>query len=131
MSPYDVVMLLCFLIRSVVFIVIFRDDFSAFCQSFIVVVVREGVTVRNLKRIRIRSSDARILLKNARGAREKQAWPKAIAWPPRGEAVGPVARPALWSRGPHVPPHGDWVTWPLSIGSILPSFKSSPFPHIH
>ena len=49
LSPYDVVMLLCILIRWVVFIVIFQDEFSTFCQSFIVFIVHEGVTVCNPK----------------------------------------------------------------------------------
>ena len=40
------------------------------------------------KWIQIRSLDARIRLKNVRGAHERFAWPKAMHWPPRVEAVG-------------------------------------------
>ena len=48
-SPNDIVMLLCILIRWVVFIVIFRDEFPTFCQRFLVFVMRERFMVRNPK----------------------------------------------------------------------------------
>ncbi|KAK1571671.1 hypothetical protein Q3G72_021073 [Acer saccharum] len=48
-SPINVATLLYVLIRKVVFVVVFQDEFSTFCQSFIIVVVREGVTIRNPK----------------------------------------------------------------------------------
>ena len=68
------------------FVVIFRDEFSTICQSFIVVVVHEGVKICNPKWIRNRSSDARIRLKNVRGARERQGgqrpWPSHHVWRP-------------------------------------------------
>ena len=44
-SPNDVATLLFVLIRWVVFVVVFQDEFSTICQSFIVFVVREGVIV--------------------------------------------------------------------------------------
>ena len=48
-SPNDVVTLLCILIHWVDFVVVFRDDFSTICQSFVVIVLSEGVTIRNPK----------------------------------------------------------------------------------
>ena len=51
------------------------------------------------------------------------AWPKAMPWPPRGEPMGPTARAALWSHGPHAPHMGS-VMWPLLIRLKLPSLKS-------
>ena len=49
LSPNDVATLLFILICWVVFVVVFRDEFSTFCQSFVVVFVRERVTIRNPK----------------------------------------------------------------------------------
>ena len=48
-SPNDVAMLLFVLINWVVFVVIFRDEFSPIYQSFKVIFVHEEVTVSNLK----------------------------------------------------------------------------------
>ena len=47
--PNDVAMLLYVLIHWVVFVIIFWDEFSTFCQSIIVSVVFEGVMIHNLK----------------------------------------------------------------------------------
>ncbi|KAK1562711.1 hypothetical protein Q3G72_016009 [Acer saccharum] len=43
----------------------------------------------------ILSLDALIRLKNVRGAREGLAWPKAMPWPPRVEAMCHTARAPL------------------------------------
>ena len=47
-SPNDVAMLFFVPIRWVVLVFVFRDEFLTFCQSFIVVVVHERVTICNL-----------------------------------------------------------------------------------
>ena len=72
------------------------------------------------------SSDTQDTTEEREGARERQAWPKAMHCPPRVGAVGPTARTPLWSRVAHVSPMGigdvaifDW----LVFGSLLESFK--------
>ena len=122
-SPNDLATLLCILIRWVDFIIIFQDDFSTIFQIFVVVVVREGVMVRNPKtdsksefgcpRYGWRTWEC------ARGAR--------VAMRPRvplpvGEAVPHGQGPSLVPCGPRAP-HGR-VTWLMVIGPEKPSLSS-------
>ena len=65
--------------------------------------MHEGVTICNLKidsKSEFRDPDT--VEERERCAREasEAKWP---SWPPRVEAVGHTARPALWSRVAHVP----------------------------
>ena len=101
-SPNDIATLLFILIRWVVFVVVFRDEFSTICQSFIVFIVREGVTVCNLKT----DSNSEFGWPNtveertrcARGA----SWPKATTCGPR-VPHGPASSLATCgTRWPHV-----------------------------
>ena len=77
------------------FVIVFRDKFSTFYQSFIVFVVREGVTVCNPKT----DSNSEFGGPNTAEERERCAgeawWPKAMARLPRVEAVCHTAQPAL------------------------------------
>ena len=131
MSPNDVAMLLCVLIRWVDFVVVFRYDFSTFLKSFIVVVVREGVMVCNPK------TDSNSEFGGPKTVEERVgcAWGKngqnAIAWCPR---VSHVSHTWTDSLCPHVA-HATcgqreavhvWLTWLsrgqqwLAIWPILP-----------
>ena len=123
-------MLLCILIRWVVFVVNFRDEFSTICQSFIVFVMREGVTVRNLKT----DSNSEFGWPNtveerarcARGA----SWPKATTCGPR-VPHGPASSLATCgTRWPHV----EEAERSLLFGQFCPSslsFKDLSSLHFH
>ena len=99
-------MLLFVLIYCVDFIVGFRDDFSTIFQSCIVVVVREGVTVRNPKTdSKSEFGRPRYGPKNRGSAREtkRPKGPCMVAtWAPREPHVdrGPLS--TCGPRGPHV-----------------------------
>ncbi|KAK0570470.1 hypothetical protein LWI29_001632 [Acer saccharum] len=56
----------------------YQAEFSTFCQSFIVILVREGVTVCNLKTDSNLEFGGPNRPKNAKGAQGSQEWPKAI-----------------------------------------------------
>ena len=112
-------------------VVIFRDEFSTICQSFIVFVVREGVMICNLKT----DSKSEFGCQNTVEERERCAgeawWPKAMARLPRVEAVCHTTQPALWPCVAHAPHTGTGLKWPLLIGQNVPpspSFKCLLFP---
>ena len=95
-------MLLCILIRWVVFDVVFRDDFSIFLQSFLVIVVRTGVTIVNPK------TDSKSEFGGPKTVEERLgcAWgkngQKAIAWWPREPHVDRIPLSTCGPHGPHV-----------------------------
>ena len=109
-------MLLCVLIHWVVFVVIFRDDFSKFLQSFIVFVMRKGVTIRNPKT----DSNSEFGCPNTAEERERCArgTSKAIgqACCPRVSHVCHTWRTPLCPRVPHV--EGDVSLFDWSLNSI-------------
>ena len=110
-------MLLCILIRWVVFVVIFRDEFSTICQSFIVFIVRKGVIICNLK------MDLKSEFGCPNTAEERERCAGEAPWPPRVEAVCHTGQPALWSRVAHAPHMGTGLIWPIFIGQKCPSLS--------
>ena len=121
-SPYDVVMPLCILIHWVVFIVIFRDEFSTICQIFIVFVVREGVMVRNPK------MDSNLEFGGPNTVEERDRYTRGVCMA-KGHALATMcgARGTHGQSSPLVPwatraPHGDYdvVT---SDWLLLPSLE--------
>ena len=123
-SPNDVATLLFVLIRWVDFIIIFRDDFSTIFQSFVVVVVREGVMIRNPQMdLKSEFGCPRYGWRTWECAREARVAMRPRVPLPLRKAVGPTARDSLWSREAHAPPTG-WVMWPLRIGPEKPSLSS-------
>ena len=124
-SPNDVATLLFVLIRWVVFVLIFRDEFSTICQSFIVFVVREGVTIRNPQ------MDSKSEFGCPNTAEERERCAGGVPWPPRVEAVCHTAQHALWSRVAHTPHMGTRLVWLVFVGQKCPSspsFKCLLFP---
>ena len=126
-SPNDVATLLCILIRWVDFIVFFREDFSTIFQSFVVVVVREGVMVRNPK------TDS----KSEFGC-PRYGWRTWGSAREASMAKGHALATTCGARGTHgqstplVPcgpraPHGV-LTWQPLIGSRHPLSSPSLFP---
>ena len=123
-SPNDVATLVFVLIRWVVFVVIFWDEFSTFCQSFIVFVVREGVMIRNQKTdLKSEFGGPNTVEERERCAREA-TMAKGHGMASRVEAVGSTGQPALWSRVAHVPHMGSRLMWPNFIGPKCPSLSS-------
>ena len=63
----------------------------------------------------------------ARKRSREHVWPQGQ---PVWEAVGPTAKGALCSRGPHVPPMGRWCVtfWFARKISLFPPFKLISFP---
>ena len=100
-SPNDVATLLFVLIRWVVFVIVFRDELSTIFQSFIVVVMREGVTVCNPKT----DSNSEFGYPNTAEERERCArrslgQKPSKGWP-RVDHVCHTARAPLWPRVAH------------------------------
>ena len=114
-SPYDVVMLLYILIRWVVFVVIFWDEFSTVCQSFIVFIMHEGVIVRNPKT----DSNSEFGCPNTAEERERCARGCSAKGQAKGGHVCHTARAPLWPRVAHA--GHTWAVWcPSKIWTILP-----------
>ena len=116
--------LLYVLIRSVVFVIVYRVEFITFCQSFIVFLVREGVTVRNLKTDSNSELEAWIRPKNVRGAQGRQALAKGH--------FGRSPWGAREAHGPHTPiPHEahtplmGWWCGSLPLAMKIPSLSPS------
>ena len=106
--------------RWVVFVVVFWDEFSTIFQSFIVFVMREGVTVRNLKTdsnsefgcpntAEERERCARRLL----GQKPSKGWPRV----PHGQSSSLATCGTRW-------PHVGWQNVPQKFGQFCPSFNS-------
>ena len=110
-------MLLFVLIRWVVFVVIFRDEVSTICQSFIVFIVREGFMIRNSK------TDSKSEFGCSNTAEESERCAGEAPWPPCVEAVCHTGQPALWSRVAHAPYMGTGLIWPIFIGQKCPSLS--------
>ena len=85
--------------------------------------MREGVTIRNPKM----DSKSEFGCPNTAEERERctgeAPWPKAMAWPPRVEAVCHTAQPALWSCVAHTPHTRTGLIWPIFIGQKCPSLS--------
>ena len=114
-SPNDVVTLLFVLIRWVVFVVIFRDEFSTIYQSFIVFVMHEGVMIRNPK------TDSKSEFRCPNTAKERERCARGAPWPstcggrvPHGPACPLVS---CGTRTPHGEKAGlacvCWTKMPL------------------
>ena len=94
------------------FVVVFRDEFSTFCQSFIVIVVQEGVTVCNPKT----DSNSEFGCPNTAEERERLLGQK----PSKG-----------WPRVDHVCHTGTGQSPPKKLDNFAPPsilFKSLQFP---
>ena len=121
-------MLLFVLISWVVFIVIFWEAFSTFCQSFIVIVVREGVTIRNPK------TDSKSEFGGPNTVEERERSTRG-AYSTKGQAKESMCAPQPGSLSAHVchacPTRGWWcgtcwlahfsLSWILLNSLLLPS----------
>ena len=105
-------MLLCILIRWVVFDIVFRDDFSTFLQSFLVVVVHMGVMIRNPK------TDLKLEFGGPKTVEERVGCARGQVRP-----KWPTLCPTRSTRGSH----GKGSFWSFVFLSLI-SLKCIPIP---
>ena len=94
-SPNKLTMLLFVLICCVVFIVGFRDDISTIFQIWVVVVVREGVTVRNPKTDSKSEVGCSRYGATNRGSTREMCKSRVATWPARVGGRGPHGQGSL------------------------------------